>query len=167
VTAAEVDDDLTKRLRGQLVVARGRLASHQPTIDFCREMAAKVLAGTEGLDPEISRAALFVSASHGGAPDYEKFVAAQQAEDDPQAQLRYLQAISSFDDPDLVTQTVTKSLDGTFRKQDATWMIGSTFRVEAGPVAWAETRRRWEEVAALPATTLRRMVEGLTELSQP
>jgi puromycin-sensitive aminopeptidase len=167
VTAAEVDDDLTRRLRGQLVVARGRLASHQPTIEFCRKVAAQVMSGTDGLDPEIARAALFVTATHGGNADYDQFVAAQQAADDPQAELRYLQAIGSFDQPELVTQTVAKSLDGTFRKQDATWMIGSTFRVESGPVAWAETRRRWDEVAALPATTLRRMVEGLTELSQP
>ncbi|HEY7705188.1 MAG TPA: M1 family metallopeptidase [Acidimicrobiia bacterium] len=167
VTAAEGDDDLTRRLRGQLVVARGRLAAHQPTIDFCRKMATQVMSGVNGLDPEIARAALFVTGSHGGRSEYDQYVAAHQAAGDPQAELRYLQAIASFDDPDLVKETVSRSLDGRFRKQDATFMIGSTFRVEAGPEAWAETRRRWDEVVALPSTTLRRMVEGISELSQP
>jgi puromycin-sensitive aminopeptidase len=167
VAAAEVDDDLTRRLRGQLLVARGRIALHQPTIDFCRQVAAQVLQGADGIDPEIARAALFVTATHGGSAEYEEFVAAEKSAADPQQELRYLQAIASFDTPELVEQTVARSLDGTFRKQDATWLIGSTFRVESGPVAWAEARRRWEEVSALPATTLRRMVEALSDLSQP
>ena len=71
--ANEGEGDLTRRLRGQLVGALGRLAGDQAVIDRCRKLTEQALADPRSVDPEISRAALFVTAAHGTEADYRWF----------------------------------------------------------------------------------------------
>ncbi len=48
-------------------------------------------------------------------------------------------------------------------------MVGRLFGArDAGPYAWQQVRRQWKEVTAkMPPMTIRRMIEGLSALSQP
>jgi puromycin-sensitive aminopeptidase len=162
------ESDLTKRLRGQIVGAMGRLAEDPGVIERCRAIVAADRDKRTTSDPELVRAALFVVAANGTEADYESFMAGYRNHPTPQDELRYLQALTVFDSPELTVRTVTNAIDGTIRSQDATWVLSATFgNRRNGHAAWAEVRRSWEKVLAFPAITLRRLVEGLSALSMP
>jgi puromycin-sensitive aminopeptidase len=164
------DDDLTRRLRGQVLMALGGRPGYDPEIvDWARSIGEEVLAGHTDADPEVARAALFILAATGPAADYDRVLSAYLRRDDPQSELRFLQALTRFDDADLARRTVAATLDGTIRNQDGSWVVAALFANRtSGEAAWAETRRRWAEmIERYPAMSLRRLVDGLPYLSRP
>jgi puromycin-sensitive aminopeptidase len=164
--AAPGETDLTRRLRGQLILAMGRLAQDPEVIGRARQTSA--LPRLEGLDPEVARAALFVSASHAGADEHGAYLAKYQASKLPQEQDRLLVALALFDHPQTVVENVRASLDGRIRSQDGARVIGATYANRRhGHLAWKEVRQRWDQFTRLPTVTQRRMIEGLPALSRP
>ena len=166
--AAEEESDLTRRLRGQLVGALGRVANDQAVIDRCRELVDEAFADPRSVDPELVRAALFVTAHHGTEMEYRRFFEAYKTTNAPQEQQRLLLALAAFDDPELVVETVKASLDGRIRTQDSAWVIGSTMGTRVnGSLAWRQLRKSWDKFTKLPTMTQRRAIEGLPALSRP
>ncbi|MFO7548309.1 MAG: M1 family metallopeptidase [Acidimicrobiia bacterium] len=164
------EDDLTRRLRGQVLMALGGRPGYDPeVVEWARRIGEEVLAGPNAADPEVARAALFILAANGAAADYDHVLAAYLRRDDPQSELRFLQALTRFDHADLARRTVGATLDGTIRNQDGSWVVAALFgNRRSGEAAWAETRRRWAEMLErYPAMSLRRLVEGLPYLSRP
>jgi puromycin-sensitive aminopeptidase len=162
------ESDLTRRLRGQLIGALGRLADDPDVIARCRKLVEVIIEDPRVVDPEVARASLFVTADHGGETEYRRFFDRYKTTTAPHEQQRWLLALSAFDNPDLVVETVTASLDGRIRTQDSAWVIGATYanRVN-GPLAWQQVRRSWEAFVKLPTMTQRRMIEGLPALARP
>lgn len=162
------ESDLTRRLRGQLLGALGRLAEDRSVIERARQLSDRSLADPGSVDPEIARAALFITAAHGSEPDYRRFFDMYRKITAPHEQQRLLLALASFDDPDLVKETVDASLDGRIRTQDSSWVIGSTLgnRVN-GHLAWQRLRQSWETFIKLPSMTHRRTLEAIPALSRP
>jgi puromycin-sensitive aminopeptidase len=162
------ESDLTRRLRGLLIGAMGRLAHDRGVIERCREIAARLLDDPAAVDPEVGRAAMFVAASHGDPADHRRLLGRYQTSASPQEQDRLLMALALFDVPELVVENVHASLDGRIRSQDGARVIGATYgnRVN-GHLAWQELRQRWDGFLKLPTMTQRRMIEGLPALSQP
>ena len=166
--AHEGESDLTRRLRGQIIGAMGRLADDPAVIARCRQLADDALDDPHAVDPEIARASLFVTAAHGGESEYRRFFELYKKITAPHEQQRLLLALAAFDDPDLVSETITASLDGRIRTQDSAWVIGATLgnRVNGG-VAWKQLRKSWDTFVKLPTMTHRRVIEGLPSLSRP
>lgn len=162
------ESDLTRRLRGQLIAALGRLADDPDVIARCRKLVELIIDDPRAVDPEIVRASLFVTADHGGETEYRRFFDRYKTTTAPHEQQRWLLALSAFDDPDLVVETVTASLDGRIRTQDSAWVIGATFgNHKNGLLAWRQLRHQWDTFVKLPTMTQRRMIEGLPALSRP
>ena len=166
--AMEEETDLTRRLRGQLIGAMGRLANDADVIDRCRQLVDEMLIDARPVDPEICRAALFVTATHGGKPDYQRFFEMYKKTTAPHEQQRWLLALAGFDEAELATETVKASLDGRIRTQDSAWVIGATLgNRQHGVDAWQQLRRMWETFIKLPTMTQRRTIEGIPALSKP
>jgi hypothetical protein len=120
------------------------------------------------MDPEVARAALFVTASHAGAAEHGAYLARYQESKLPQEQDRLLVALALFDHPETVVENVRASLDGRIRSQDGARVIGATYANRRhGHLAWKEVRKRWDQFTKLPSVTQRRMIEGLPALSRP
>ena len=169
-TATDDDSDLTRRLRGQTVATLGVLGEDRDTIEWARSTVDGLLgAGDTEPDPELATAALTILASAGDDEDHRRFFDRYESSDDPQEQLRYLRALTAFDDARLGMKTIDATLDGRIRSQDGSWVIASVLRNrEAGPDLWTKVRRTWEDLmAAFPPMTVRRLVEGLPALSRP
>lgn len=162
------ESDLTRRLRGQLIGALGRLADDPDVIARCRKLVELIIENPRAIDPEIVRASLFVTADHGGQTEYTRFFDLYKTTQAPHEQQRWLAALAAFDDADLVVDTVAASLDGRIRTQDSAWVIGATFgNRKNGLLAWQQVRRQWDAFVKLPTMTQRRMIEGLPALSKP
>jgi puromycin-sensitive aminopeptidase len=162
------ESDLTRRLRGQIIGAMGRLAEDPDVVAKCRKLADEALADPHSVDPEIARASLFVTAAHGGESEYRRFFEMYKKITAPHEQQRLLLALAAFDDPDLIAETVDASLDGRIRTQDSAWVIGAALgNRDNGGVAWAQVRKSWDTFLKLPTMTQRRMIEGIPALSRP
>ena len=168
-TPADDETDLERRLRGRVINALGRLANDPETIDQARRIHDRLLADPSGVDPEVGSAALFVCASHGDAATYQDYLTRHKEAGNPQEAMKYLRALSSFDDPEAVDRTLDLIGDGVIRNQDTTWILARMMsnRV-SGPYAWNRVRDRWPGmVVSLPTMTHSRMLEGLPALSDP
>jgi len=162
------ESDLTRRLRGQLIGAMGRLAHDLEVIERCRAITADCFDNPRAADPELSRAALFVTASHGDATQHSDYLRRYRESNSPQDQDRLLLALALFDLEDLVVENVDAALDGRIRSQDGARVIGATYgNRKYGHLGWQEVRKLWDRFVKLPTMTQRRMIEGLPALSKP
>jgi puromycin-sensitive aminopeptidase len=162
------ESDLTRRLRGQLIGAMGRLAQDPDVVERCRVITAECLENPRAAEPELARAALFVTASHGGSTEHADFLRRYRDSNSPQDQDRLLMALSLFDLQELVVENVDAALDGRIRSQDGARVIGGTYgNRKYGHLAWQEVRKLWDRFVKLPTMTQRRMIEGLPALSKP
>ena len=166
---ADGEPDLTRRLRGLILGARGRLAEDPDTIARSSEIAERWISDPSGVDPDVGQSALFTWAIRGDRARLDRLEAVYQAASNPQTELKLLQAMASVDDDAAVDRLYEAILDSTVRSQDAAWivarMLGSR---SSGPHAWRTLRNRWEEITArMPPMTLRRLVDGLPALSRP
>jgi puromycin-sensitive aminopeptidase len=162
------ETDLTRRLRGQLIGALGRLADDDEVIARARKLVELIIDDARSIDPEIARASLFVTAANGSETEYRRFFEQYKTTTAPHEQQRWLLALSAFDEPDLVVETVDASLDARIRTQDSAWVIGATLgNRRNGHLAWKELRGKWDSFIKLPTMTQRRMVEAIPALSRP
>ena len=123
----------------------------------------------EEVDPALAAAAIAVAAATGDGDDYEEIRQRYQSAPTPQLELRYLMALTTFDDPKLMDRTLTATLDGTVRSQDAGFVLrGCLENRDLGPQAWAFVADHWDDInQRLPTAIVPRMLGGITALSTP
>ena len=95
------ESDLTRRLRGQLIGALGRLAQDPDVIARSRKMVELIIEDPRSMDPEIARASLFVTAANGSETEYRRFFDQYKTTTVPHEQQRWLLALSAFDESGL------------------------------------------------------------------
>lgn len=163
------DTDLTRRLRGQLIGALGRLAGVAEVVERSQGIGAAWLIEPNGLDPDVAQASVLILAGTRGPEIWDDLVKAYDNTDNPQRQLRILHAMAAAGFEETVDATVEAVVDGDLRSQDAAWVCGELLASRrAGEYAWSRIRSQWPEVTAkMPSMTLYRMLEGLPSLSAP
>ena len=164
------ESDLTRRLRGQMLLALGgRLGRHEPFTEQGVAIAEKVIDRDPSVDPDVALAALFIAADNGDVADYERMLHGYKSAEDPQEERRFLDAVCRFDDSDLAERTVTHTLDGTIRLQESFWILARVLGGrDSGTSAWRAIRSRWDEIlAAVPQRLIARILDGIPLLSHP
>ncbi len=163
------DTDLTRRLRGQLVGALGRLASVDEVIANSQRIGLAWLSDPNGLDPDVAQASVVTLATTKGDELWDSLWEAYEETDNPQRQLRVLHAIASAGFETTIDATIDALLGGQIRSQDAAWVSGELLASKRnGSHSWSRIRSQWNEITAkMPSMTLYRMLEGLPALSEP
>jgi puromycin-sensitive aminopeptidase len=163
----EVDTDLQRKLRGDLIATMGNLARDEGTIARCRELVSDLFAG-EPIDPEVATAALAVYARNGGPGEYETLWNVYKESTTPLDQVRYLRSASTVPSEEEALTTLTRVIEGDVRTQDGFWVFARLLMGKSGPAVWERSREQWDDVlAAMPGMTRTRIAEGLSALSQP
>ncbi len=164
---SESDSDLTRRLRGAIIGALGRLAEDEETIERSRRVAEGWVEDAGSVDPDVGQASVFTMAAHGDMRTLERLMQAYDDAITPQVGLRLLQAVTFLDTDDTVDATLAAVTSGRIKSQDASWVVARLFGGRAsGRHAWESVRRGWDEITpVMPPMTLRRLVEGLPGLS--
>jgi puromycin-sensitive aminopeptidase len=166
---AHDEDDLTRRLRGQLLTTFGRLGKDEETITRARALFGNVLTDPAVADAEVTLAVLAVAASFGDADDYEALVKAYEFTTNPQLQVRYLRALTYFPGLDLAERTFEMAIDGRIRGQDGGWVIAGLLANQsvAGHI-WTRVTERWATLTdLLPPATQRYLIHSLPAMVEP
>ena len=158
------EDDRIGELRGVLVRTLALAGDDAEAIARCRQ-----LMESERVDPALAAAAIAVVAATGDQADYEEIRERFQNALTPQLELRYLMALTSFNDSALMDRTLAAALDGAVRSQDAGFVLrGCLENRDLGPQAWAFTTEHWDDInQRLPSAIVPRMLGGICALSTP
>ncbi len=162
------EDELTRQLRGTLIQAAGILGDDADVQSAARDALRRHQDAPGSVDPDVAAAALRVVAHAGGAADHEAFVERFRTSESPQEQLRYLYALALFDDDELVARTLAMALDEV-RTQNAPFLLLALLQGRrSGPPTWRFVCEHWDEInQRFPASSVPRMLGGVTRLSQP
>jgi puromycin-sensitive aminopeptidase len=163
------ESDLVRELRGEILRAMGTLGNDPQVQCVARERYASGET-TSTLDPNVLTAVLGIVAHTGGETEYDEFLAHFKAAKTPQEEQRYLRALADFRPPDVIRRTLTLSLNGEVRTQDAPFLVRDLLLgVHSRELAWAFVKEHWEEMERLyPSQSgMRRLCEGITGLATP
>ena len=112
-----------------------------------RTLVMEYLKTPESLDPTLAATLVPLVAKDGDATLYDAFLAKRNSASAPEDRDRFLYALGSFTDPDLVKRTVDLALSADVRTQDTAALLS---RALGGPVGhdrvWPLVRDRWADV---------------------
>jgi puromycin-sensitive aminopeptidase len=159
------ESELTGQLRGDLIRALGTLGNAADV----QTQAAELLRDPAKVDANVLAAIIPVVAHTGDASRYDDFLQQFRAAKTPQEEQRYLYALTAFRHTRLIDQTLTRTLNGEFRTQDAPYVLRLLLMtVHAREPAWRFIKLNWDAMSRVfPPVSLRRMMEGIIGLSTP
>ena len=161
------DDDRTRTLRGLLLQAAALLAGDEAAVERAGALLEQFLAHAPSLDPSLASPALLVMAALGDVAMHERLSERFRAAGNPQDRERLLLALSRFRDPEALGRTLSLSLSGDVRTQDAPYLLREAIaNRDNGPAAWAFVTENWSDIEKrFPANSLSRLVSGIRSLS--
>jgi puromycin-sensitive aminopeptidase len=153
-------------LRSRLILALGVLGADPVVGPEAVRRFASHRAGDGGLSPDVMTAAVNVAVAAGGGNEWEEVMELFAGATNPQERIRYLIALTSTDDLDLLSRLLDAALTSTVRSQDAPSVIASVLGSRAGgALAWSWLTGRWADISErLPGNMLVRVLEGITAL---
>jgi puromycin-sensitive aminopeptidase len=159
------EDELTRQLRGDLIRALGILGNDAGTQATAAELYAAHAA--QPVDANVLPALIAILAYAGDERRYEEFLERFRRASTPQEEQRYLYALAGFRQPALIEQTLTRTVNGEIRTQDAPFVNRTLLiTVHAREQAWRFVKSQWDAMDRLyPKHGLRRMAEGVTGLA--
>jgi puromycin-sensitive aminopeptidase len=139
------EDELTRQLRGDLRRALGTLGADREVQERARVMYARHLEDETAVDANVLPAVIAVLAASGGEREYADFLQRFKTARTPQEEQRYLYALAGFRQPELLRQTLDRSLNGEVRSQDAPFLIRSLLvSVYGRGLAWEFVKQHWQ-----------------------
>jgi puromycin-sensitive aminopeptidase len=159
------EDELTGQLRGDLFRALGILGNAADV----QAKAADLLRNPASVDANVLAAVIPVVAHTGDASCFDDFLRRFRSANTPQEEQRYLYALTAFRPTALIEQTLTRTLNGEFRTQDAPYVLRALLMsVHGRELAWGFIKMNWEAMTrTFPPVSLRRMMEGIIGLATP
>jgi puromycin-sensitive aminopeptidase len=163
------EDELTRQLRGDLLRALGTLGNDHGVQARAATLYSEALEDPGAVDPNVLPALIAVLAHAGDHARYEAFLRRFRTASTPQEEQRYLYALAGFQVPDLLRQTLERTVNGEIRTQDGPFVVRAVlYNVMGRELAWEFVKSRWDQLDRLfPKHGLRRMCEGLVALATP
>jgi puromycin-sensitive aminopeptidase len=162
------DDDRTKTLRGVLLQAAAVVGGDSDAQTRCRDLLERFLADPRSVDASLSAAALSASATLGDMALHERLAERFAATQNPQDRERLLRSLARFRNADCLDRTLSLSLSGDVRTQDAPYLLAEALtNRDNGPAAWRFVAEHWDEInRRFPANSIPRMLGGVRALRQ-
>jgi puromycin-sensitive aminopeptidase len=159
----------TKQLRGELIGAQGKLGNDSAIQSRATELYQAYRQDAASVDPNVVPALVAILAHTGDATRYDEFNACFLSASTPQEERRYLFSLAAFQPKALLTRTLTCTISGEIRTQDAPFLVSAILgSVYGRELAWAFVKTNWEKMDQLfPKQGLRRMCGGIVNLATP
>ena len=163
------ESDLTRQLRSELIGALGRLGNDPTTQARAAELYTTARKDSAAVDPNLLPALVSILAFTGDAARYGEFTERFKTAATPQEERRYLFSLAGFRQTTLLERTLTKTLNGEIRTQDAPFIVNAVMsNVYGRELGWSFVKANWDQMARrFPKQGLRRMCGGITGLCKP
>ncbi|MDH4082822.1 MAG: M1 family metallopeptidase [Nitrospira sp.] len=163
------ESDLTRELRGDLLGALGRRGNDPATQHQAVERYQLYRKDPSAVDPNIVPALVAILAYIGDETRYEEFSELYRRASTPQEERRYLFSLTMFRSPELLSRTLSRTINGEIRTQDAPFVVAATMTsVHGRELAWEFVKTNWDQMDRLfPKQGLRRMCGGVVGLVTP
>lgn len=163
------EHELLSQLRGELLGALGTVGNDSATQAAAQTRYLQYKANPSAVDRNIVPALVSILAHIGGSAEYEEFHTAMKTAKTPQEEQRYLFALAAFRQPELLQQTLTMTLSGEVRTQNAPYLMRSLLlNTDGREHAWDFFKQHWDEMLKqYPDNSIVRMCEGITALVTP
>jgi puromycin-sensitive aminopeptidase len=163
------ENELMRQLRGELLAAIGKLGNDPDIQRQAADRYARYTAEPASIDPNVVPALVSVLAYTGDQARYEDFSARYKAATTPQEERRYLFSLAGFRSPALLARTLSRTIDGDIRTQDAPFLVSAILgSVYGRELAWDFVKTNWDRMDRLfPKQGLRRMCGGIVGLATP
>jgi puromycin-sensitive aminopeptidase len=140
------ETDLTKQLRGALILGLAILGEDPEAQAQARELEAESRAGGD-VDAAVAAAAIDVVAYVGGNEEHARYRDLARTAATPQEQERYLFGLARFSDPQLVDATLAASMTSEIRSQDAPFLVNRLMAGrDHGARAFRYVAEHWDEM---------------------
>lgn len=163
------EDQLLRQLRATLIGSLGTVGQCKATRDKAKEMFEDYKKDQASVDPNLLPSIVGILATVGDRARYDEFVTAWQTAKTPQDEERYLFALASFRDKELLKETLSKATSGDVRTQNAPYLLRSVMaNIVGGKLAWEHMKENWKWInEKYPNNSIPRMMEGMTSLICP
>lgn len=161
---------LDKQLRGTVVALLGTAGNDAQVQAKAKELFTAYKADKTSVPSDLVPAVVGLVAHSGGEAEYADFLSLMEKTNVPQEAVRFLGALASFRDKQLLQRTLQSTLDGkAVRSQDLPSVL---VRLLANPVirdeAWKFITTNWSTITAkLPAMLSIRLTSGVVYLDTP
>lgn len=163
------ENELISQLRGELLDALGTLGDDPATQAEANARYQRYKADHNAVDRNIVPALVSIVAHTGGRPEYEEFQTNVKTATTPQEEQRYLFALAAFRPAELLERTLTMTINGEVRTQNAPYLMRSLLlNTDGRERVWAFMKKHWDEMLRqYPDNSIVRMCEGITALVTP
>jgi puromycin-sensitive aminopeptidase len=163
------ESELERQLRGDLLRTLGTLGNDPMIQERARALYARYREDDSAVEANVLPALIAILAWSGGEEEYAEFLQRFKSARTPQEEQRYLYALAGFRQPDLVRQTLGRTINGEVRSQDAPFLVRAALGSVSGrELAWEFVKEHWETMSRqYPGSAYRRMWEGITALVSP
>ncbi|MFO0774955.1 MAG: M1 family aminopeptidase [Nitrospiraceae bacterium] len=162
-TARPDDSDLVRELRGDVIETLAVQGNDPAVQTEALRLYTQAVDNPTAVDPNLIPALIAIAAWTGDAARYEEFISRRTSAATPQTERRFLFGLAGFRSPELVTRTLTSTISGEVRTQDAAGLVGSLLSSRHGhDAAWRFLVEHWEMVhERWPSNGLRRLFSHL------
>ena len=159
----------TKQLRGELISAQGRLGNDPSIQQYAAELYRAYRNDATAVDPNVVPSLVAILAHTGDATRYEEFHERFRTAVTPQEERRYLFSLATFQPKALLERTLSRTISGDIRTQDAPFLVSAVLgNVYGRELAWAFVKTNWEKMDQLfPKQGMRRICSGISNLATP
>jgi puromycin-sensitive aminopeptidase len=161
------ESDLIRQLRSELIGALGRLGNDRTVQRRAEELYERSRQDPAVVDPNLMPALVSILAFSGDGSRYEQFTDRFRLAKTPQEERRYLFSLAAFRQESLLERTLSKTLNGEIRVQDAPFIVSAVMsNVYGKRLGWEFVKTNWDRMDRLfPKQGLRRMCGGITGLA--
>ncbi len=163
------ESDVVRQLRGDLLGTIGRLGNDAATQHEATERYQRYRKDPATADSNVVPALVVILAHTGNEARYNEFLELYRTASTPQEERRYLFSLASFRHKELLKRTLTRTINGEIRTQDAPFIVGALLMSVYGrEITWDFVKANWDHMDRLfPKQGLRRMCGGIVGLATP
>ncbi|MHB8328505.1 MAG: M1 family metallopeptidase [Acidimicrobiales bacterium] len=156
------DGERTATLRAQLLGTLGTVGQDGDIQRSCFDRHATALDGGRALDPDLAPAVVSVVAAAGGVAEFEAFLQRHRNPQTPQEEIRYLYALTGFEDPELAERAFDMAVNEV-RTQNGPFMVQMLLASRvSGPATWERLSQRWDDLQErFPTNIFPRMLDSV------
>jgi puromycin-sensitive aminopeptidase len=133
-------------LRSTVLLSLGG-AEDEDTLREARARFAKFVENRSSVHPDIRGATFLLTAKHGDRATYNRMWELQKAATLQEEKVRFLISLASFEDTELVQETLNRALTDEVRTHDAvTVIVNSAGTPDARDVTWEFVKENWSEL---------------------